>query len=227
MIPQHRAYTYTTSSSSDNSSYGGFSSSDETVSRHQIVATARIAWSGPLPEKKKSKAGSIRSKLRDLRRTRAPVSPGARLANFLNSIFTASMKKVPKEGEKPVYSPASRPCLTKTGSLRERSLHTGGLNRSVRFDPVKHKGLREGEGLMEDVLLDQGSKRKDTVGELLLRRFEEEDEDDDDAGSNSSSDLFELENLIVGVEAGGGYRDELPVFKTTNIGDLRAPSLRF
>ena len=42
---------------------------------------------------------------------------------------------------------------------------------------------------------------------------EEEEDDDDDAESYSSSDLFELDHLV-GI---GRYREELPVYETTNI----------
>lgn len=48
--------------------------------------------------------------------------------------------------------------------------------------------------------------------------FEDDDEDyddeDDDGLSCSSSDLFELDNLsVIGIER---YREELPVYETTN-----------
>nr|XP_027126934.1 protein BIG GRAIN 1-like B [Coffea arabica] len=50
---------------------------------------------------------------------------------------------------------------------------------------------------------------------------EEEDDDlDDDAASYASSDLFELDNLsAIGMER---YREELPVYETTNLGTNRA-----
>lgn len=50
--------------------------------------------------------------------------------------------------------------------------------------------------------------------EELLRRFGLEQEDEDsDCESVSSSDLFELDSL----SAIGRFRDELPVYGTTNL----------
>ncbi|CAL9118812.1 hypothetical protein MUK42_23492 [Musa troglodytarum] len=96
-----------TSSSSDKSSYGGFSSSSEPdsgVNRLRPILTvgAPIHSIPPPPaaavfdrreEEKKKKPGSIRGRLRDTRSSRsaapAPASPGARLAGFLGSLLSA------------------------------------------------------------------------------------------------------------------------------------------
>ncbi|WOL02627.1 protein BIG GRAIN 1-like [Canna indica] len=97
-----------TSSSSDKSSYGGFSSSsepDSVVARLKPIRTTGAPLSSappPLPaaafdrreeeeKKKKKKTGSIRGKLRDMRgpKSAAPASPGARLAGFLGSLLSA------------------------------------------------------------------------------------------------------------------------------------------
>ncbi|KAK3213451.1 hypothetical protein Dsin_018157 [Dipteronia sinensis] len=62
---------------------------------------------------------------------------------------------------------------------------------------------------------------KKGINELVSRGFgddgddeeDEDDDDDDDALSYSSSDLFELDHVI-GI---GRYREELPVYETTNL----------
>ncbi|KAF5726087.1 corepressor interacting with RBPJ 1-like [Tripterygium wilfordii] len=136
----------------------------------------------------------------------------------------------------------SRSCLSKTPS----KLSGNGTKRSVRFYPVSvivgedcrpcgHKCIYEDDpslmpkivksSAVKEEILTKGrdyltSYQKKTVNELDLRRFdnyiedeEEEDDDDDDAESCSSSDLFELDHLI-GI---GRYREELPVYETTNL----------
>lgn len=92
----------------------------------------------------KSKALKIYS---DLKKGKQPISPGGRLATFLNSLFTAGNgKKVSKissssatnEEQTPTCSSASsfsRSCLSKTPSSRTKS-NSNGTKRSVRFCPV-------------------------------------------------------------------------------------------
>nr|CAD1838004.1 unnamed protein product [Ananas comosus var. bracteatus] len=145
--------THSTSSSSECSSYGGFSSSEAessapgsarlkpirtgsrpgAVHHHPAVQSSGLAQ--PLPEKKKS--SSIRSRIREFRRSsKAPASPGARLASFLNSIFAAAAGNPRKPSKRPASAAAaaascgesasacstassySRSCLTKTPSTR-------------------------------------------------------------------------------------------------------------
>ncbi|XP_008787849.2 protein BIG GRAIN 1-like [Phoenix dactylifera] len=174
-----------TSSSSDCSSYGGFSSSDaESVSRPPGLRPIRtgsflyrseearsrppappppVAASPPAhPHQDKKKSGSIRSKFRDLRKSKSPASPGARLASFLNSLFTAagSPRKSKSAtaaaaaaagpasgggggtgGEESACSTASsysRSCLSKTPSSKGLPASVAGeaVKRSVRFYPV-------------------------------------------------------------------------------------------
>ncbi|XP_073014470.1 protein BIG GRAIN 1-like [Typha latifolia] len=256
--PEHRFRSFhsvralnSTSSSSDSSSYGGFSSSEadsshsargkpiRTGSRSDPVHPGRIPFPA-VAEKKKS--SSIRSKIKELRRAKTPASPGARLASFLNSIFTsaAGNPKKAKPGAAEEFSSApasacstassySRSCLSKTPSTR-------GEKRSVRFYPVSVIVDEESRPCGEKQIYGRGdvaAEARKRVEELMKRFAEEEEEDDDDDDeSDSSSDLFELENLTTvgggggGGDGGGGrrYRDELPVYGTTYLGTNRAIS---
>ncbi|XP_039144612.1 protein BIG GRAIN 1 [Dioscorea cayenensis subsp. rotundata] len=216
---RHRPTFLSTSSSSDGSSYGGFSSSDAESAAHSVRPIRVPSRSDPPPPaQEKKKPGSIRSRFRDLRKSRAPASPGARLASFLNSLFTAAAThKKPKhrapapvpEETTPCSSASSytRSCLSKTPSSASRR-----APRSVRFCPV---GVVVGEDCRP-------------VGEKCIYpaagAFPEEMEEDDDVASDASSDLFELENLTA---IGSGYHDELPVYETTNLGTNRAIAYGF
>ncbi|XP_062213553.1 protein BIG GRAIN 1-like [Phragmites australis] len=208
----------TTSSSSECSSYGGFSSSEAESSQHRRLRPIRTSVAGgvpaPAPEKKAKKPGAaIRAKLRDLRK---PASPGARLAGFLNSIFTGkrapatppSASRGAGAGAESACSTASsysRSCLSKTPSTR------GQPKRSVRFLDSDSEAPATVPAGMEG--------RRVQVEQMLLRRMEMES-DEDEESSDASSDLFELENLAAIAPATGGvgaYRDELPVYETTRV----------
>lgn len=196
----------TTSSTSDQcSSYGGFSSSEAESSQHRrlrpirtSLAPAAVAVAAPAlaPETKKAGA-SIRARLRDLRRKPASPGPGARLAGFLNAIFSG--RRAP-----PSASSCSRSCLSETPSTR------GQPKRTVRF-----------------LDSDGGGERRRTVPvgvapeleQMLLHRMEvDSGDDDDDESSDASSDLFDLENFAaVDPDGGAAYSDELPVYETTRL----------
>ncbi|XP_020586025.1 protein BIG GRAIN 1-like [Phalaenopsis equestris] len=242
-------WTTATSSSSDGSSYGGFSSSEAESVSSRLPPTRlstnlarscrnRPATYPPQPQlptvtrvddmrAKKERHGSIRSRLlSELRKGRAPASPGARLANFLNSLFPAKSKvsRNPVDSvDKPAYSSPSaysRSCLSKTPSSRGQPASE---KRTVRFCPVSvivdedcrpcgHKCVYGGDRLSPALPAAAPPVRSAT--ELLRRsELEEEEEEDADAESDSSSDLFELENLAV-----GRFQDELPVYETTRLG---------
>ncbi|CAL4937834.1 unnamed protein product [Urochloa decumbens] len=224
----------TTSSSSDCSSYGGFSSSEAESSQHRRlrpIRTSAIAAGespAPAPEKtkkagaKNSKPGAnIRAKLRDLRK---PASPGARLAGFLNAIFngkrapptppSASRRAAAESACSTASSSYSRSCLSKTPSTR------GQPKRTVRF-----MDSDDGEAAPPAAAVE---RRRVQVGvveleQMLLHRMEmdsDEDDEEDDDSSDASSDLFELENFAAVAPAAGGaaaYRDELPVYETTRV----------
>lgn len=106
--------------------------------------------------------GMIKSKSRalkiyaNLKKVKQPISPGGRLSNFINSLFTATNTKKPKStpaiggyGEpnaerksqsahESVCSSASsfsRSCLSKHSPATRQKLQNG-VKRTVRFDPV-------------------------------------------------------------------------------------------
>lgn len=120
----------------------------------------------------KTKSKALRILYGDLKKTKQPISPGAKIASFLNSLFNSSgntkKSKIPsstatktttnsvleaKSAQASTCSSVSsfsRSCLSKTPSSRS------GAKRSVRFCPVSvivdedcrpcgHKNLHEGE----------------------------------------------------------------------------------
>lgn len=260
----HRRRTPAASSSSG-SSYGGLSSSSESESACYRARPAADkappakTLMAPLAHRRDEKASAAR------KAKKQSVSPGARIAGFLNSLLgsakTAKKAKLssapPNAADSPSPSPSpasSRSCLSKSGG--------GSGKRSVRFYPVSvivdedcrpcgQKSLYDpspattrylSEELKVHIMeknkrveeaADRILNRYHTRTEILLRReswavppaatavVEEEDDDDDcDAASDASSDLFELENL--GVIGGERYREELPVYETTNVVTNRA-----
>ncbi|KAL3632060.1 hypothetical protein CASFOL_025044 [Castilleja foliolosa] len=110
---------------------------------------------GELDPKSKDEGGFLKTKSRamriygDLKKVKQPISPGGKLAGFLNSLFAGAGKpKTASRGED--YSPSlkstnastcssassfSRSCLSKTPSSRGKSSN-GTVKRSVRFSPV-------------------------------------------------------------------------------------------
>ncbi|KAF3319982.1 hypothetical protein FCM35_KLT22381 [Carex littledalei] len=219
---RHRSggWAHSTSSSSDCSSYGGFSSSEAESVRLKPIRTAHrpdpVQYNFPAQSpassttENKKKSNSIKSRIKEFRKTKQqlPASPGARLTSLINVIFpkkaTAAAKggaQAPEVGS--TCSSASsytRSCLSKTPST---------VKRSVRFCPVS---VVVGEE-------DSGHRRRDVEGKKrvveILRGLERDEEEEEDS-SDSSSDLFELEDLTVGIER--RFRDELPVYGTTSLG---------
>ncbi|KAL6568291.1 hypothetical protein OROHE_003975 [Orobanche hederae] len=107
-----------------------------------------------LDAKPKHEGGFLKTKSRalkiygDLKKVKQPISPGGRLAGFLNSLFTSAGKHKLSGGGGD-YPPSlkstntstcssassfSRSCLSKTPSSRDKS--SNGAKRSVRFSPV-------------------------------------------------------------------------------------------
>ncbi|CAI0419443.1 unnamed protein product [Linum tenue] len=218
-------YSSSSSSDSSNGTGAGFSSSDDSFSipvpRSQVlkpIRTSTTSSSEARPRQEKSDVGggggfvkkksrSLKNIYGDLKKVKQPISPGGRLASFLNSLFTAgTAKKAKIGGDRDEIRPSnstsacssassfSRSCLSKTPSSRGGG---GGGKRSVRFYPVS-------------VIVDEDYEVEMEV-----------DEEDDDVASCASSDLFELDNLssIEGIER---YREELPVYETTHFKTNRA-----
>ncbi|WRX27003.1 hypothetical protein QQP08_019490 [Theobroma cacao] len=120
--------------------------------QHEVENSFHAATQKPKHEggfvRTKSKALKIYS---DLKKVKQPISPGGRLASFLNSLFTAGNakkakisssgyeeRKLKSEQTSSTCSSASsfsRSCLSKTPSSRGK-LSSNGTKRSVRFCPV-------------------------------------------------------------------------------------------
>ncbi|XP_022730420.1 protein BIG GRAIN 1-like B [Durio zibethinus] len=238
--------------------------------------------------KSKSRAMKIYG---NLKKVKQPISPGRRLASFINSLFTTGNTKKAKSSSSIVscdderkvksgqvskcssVSSFSRSCLSKNSpSTRERLRN--GVKRTVRFCPVSvivdedcrpcgQKSLYEEE---ESSLLSVSVPTAWKIGKSPTRKCEEElkfqimektrrveemareflkgyhlnqktkdfisrdthgnyvvdemDEDEDDAASYSSSDLFELDHLVL--IGNDRYREELPVYETTHVETNRA-----
>ncbi|KAL9228517.1 hypothetical protein vseg_004091 [Gypsophila vaccaria] len=157
---RHPLHSSSSTSSSDSSSgIGGFSSSDtdsmSTKTSLKPIRTAefnRKSYSGESPAKsttamaaakakKSKKEGKLQHALKlygDLKKVKQPISPGGKLASFLNSLFANSKK--PKTEPKTTTASSSVPstatsysrsCLSKTPSSAGRF-----ERRSVRFCPV-------------------------------------------------------------------------------------------
>ncbi|KAK9275289.1 hypothetical protein L1049_022551 [Liquidambar formosana] len=155
-----------TSTSSDSSSAGAFSSSEAESNYRTSSTSSCFTPRRPKPvrtsvssqpdrsEKPKQDGGFTKTKLRalkiygDLKKAKQnPISPGRRIASFLNSLFNAKKEKIcsvetmedlrPERKSKSTCSSASsfsRSCLSKTPSSRGKL--SNGVNRSVRFYPV-------------------------------------------------------------------------------------------
>jgi len=168
----HRLLQNSSSSSSESSSGGGFSSSESSESVYALKSRSscygmqrpkpiRTSFSGqnPQSEKPKHENGFVKTKSKalkiygDLKKVKQPISPGGRLASFLNSLFTAGNSKKAKmsssayetSSERKSKSTAtstcssassfSRSCLSNTPSSRGQFSNGGGVKRSVRFCP--------------------------------------------------------------------------------------------
>ncbi|EEF48023.1 protein BIG GRAIN 1-like B [Ricinus communis] len=283
---EKQTHSNSTSTSSESSSgvgggRGVFSSSSETESSvensRRTTTQQRSKQVSDKQQKPKCEGGFSRTKLKamkiygELKKVKQPISPGGRIASFLNSIFSpGSAKKVKmcSIGAMDDVSTAtdrksksacssvtsfSRSCLSKTPPSRGKASNGNKSKRSVRFCPVSvivdedsrpcgHKCIYEDDpGLMptpvppklvksssfkEDA--GKGAKyirnyQKKNISEFDFRGFhsyiqdrdavdDEDSDEDEDNQSCSSSDLFELDHLM-GI---GRYREELPVYETTN-----------
>ncbi|KAK8505250.1 hypothetical protein V6N13_045695 [Hibiscus sabdariffa] len=201
---------------------------------------------------------------------RQPISPGGRLASFINSLFTTGNTKKPKSSSStPSFSSTvshdqnqaspcssasrfSRPCLSKDSpSTRD------GAKRTVRFCPVtvivdqdsrpcEHKEIGKSSSRKYDGEMKFQTTEKTRRVEQMAREFlkeyhlnqkkneyiptdsrmnyedkDDHDEDDnEDMSSCSSSDLFELNHLVL--LGNHGYEEELPVYETTHVETNRA-----
>ncbi|CAN4110225.1 unnamed protein product [Withania somnifera] len=177
----------------------------------------------------------------DLKKVKQPISPGGKIANFLNSIFNSRNMKKNHHQSMEDWSPVKKSrsvndstvtcslttrssCLNKTPSSRINK-----SKRSVRFCPVSvivdedcqpcgHKSIYKNEEPIIWQVPKEGSFRKfegKHINKHQYRGFYPSEDEEDDCRSCASSDLFELENIgMIGhVHA---TRDGLPVYGTTS-----------
>lgn len=249
-----QSFSLNSCSTSSESSFWTSSESETSKSYKPKLAVKTSTFSCQQHKETKLKnecGGFVKAKSRalkmygDLKKSKPtqPISPGSRLANFLNSLFTSTgnSKKVKINDTKCTSanaatsaSSSSRSCLSKAPSSRGKL--TDGAKRSVRFYPVisvMDNGIRPskdttiparnsvcGEEIMER------NRRAREVLDNYEKRLEErrmmndnDDDDDDDCESCTSSDLFELDNLD---SVSQRYCQELPVYETTSLDANRA-----
>ncbi|GMI91750.1 BIG GRAIN 3 [Hibiscus trionum] len=188
------------SSSESDSFYGAKSRSSSSASSHYSYTThrpkpIRTAVAARKPEvensfhgatqvKQKHEGGFVRTKSKalkiysDLKKVKQPISPGGKLASFLNLLFTAGNTKKTKipssksDQATPTCSSASsvsRSCLSKTPSSRGNE-----TKRSVRFCPVNDVILDdENIHRKNDNLIQTSARSKPTSKELEFRIMEE------------------------------------------------------
>ncbi|KAK8951346.1 hypothetical protein KSP39_PZI003654 [Platanthera zijinensis] len=210
----HRRF-FSATSSSDYASFGDFSSSSSyayCASRPRPVLTRsdRIRpGPAPIQEKKTPSGGSIRTRIRDLRKS-TPGSPGSRLSAFLNMLFAAaggSPKKTKFAGSRVEPVTSSISSYSRSGTSKAvLSSGASGKQEPARLSPVS-------------VVVSAGTRNRRRLVEIM-RGFDQMEEDRE---SVSSSELFELESLTVI----GRFSDELPVYATTNLGKTQAVSRSF
>ncbi|KAE8699416.1 hydroxyproline-rich glycoprotein [Hibiscus syriacus] len=149
------------------------------------------SFHGATQQKPKHEGGFVRTKYKalkiysDLKKVKQPISPGGKLASFLNALFTAGNTKKTKissskyeetksksDQATPTCSSASsfsRSCLSKTPSSRGN-----GTKRSVRFCPVNDVILDdENIGHENDHQTQTSITSKRTSKELEIRIMEE------------------------------------------------------
>ncbi|XP_010535819.1 PREDICTED: protein BIG GRAIN 1-like C [Tarenaya hassleriana] len=266
---------HSSSNSSDSSSSAATFSSSETESwggERRSRRPEKLAAQGKRSESEKkkkteqtlderfSKNGDGKLKavriFEELKRSKQPISPGARLSSFLNSVFQSNARKVKLcsvGATRDVRSSSSRSCFSRTrhNTAEDKTKNeNSGMKRSVRFYPVsvivdgdcRNKNIHEKNpsSKREFPQNNKGAGKRSSLGDELkishhsevtciaskagLKHFSgkyEEDEDggteeNDDVWSYSSSDLFELDHHRA------RYREELPVYETTDFSTNQA-----
>ncbi|KAL6996280.1 hypothetical protein U1Q18_006414 [Sarracenia purpurea var. burkii] len=237
----NRFMNSSSTSSNSSSGAGGFSSS-EAESGYGVPSTiSGFSDHRPKPirtsvsvnadkfynQKPKIENGFVKTKSKamkfygDLKKVKQPISPGGRLASFLNSIFTpGSAKKAkissPTESKSAYASTCSssssfsRSCLSKTPSS-SGGKSSNGVKRSVRFYPVSvivdedcqpcgHKSLYKDEPRLE--VKNSSSSVRDSINEELKFHMMEKNRRVEEA----ARDL--LKNYQKKVEYGFGMRND-------------------
>ncbi|KAK6153571.1 hypothetical protein DH2020_013210 [Rehmannia glutinosa] len=265
-------YRQDSSSSSSDSSCGGaggFFSPSETESfpvkipkpvrtggsKEKYFGDTRRDFADQSGEKSKNGGGFSRTKSRalkmygDLKKVKqAPISPGGKLAGFLNTLFTAGNSKKPNkiaascDDNSPSLkstkttscssaSSFSRSCLVKTPSSGGKS--SGGEKRSVKFFPVDNYDsmksaideellahIMEKNRRVEEAARDflMNYQKKIEIGNLGLDQNFIEEEDDDFDAASYASSDL-FELENLSAIGMERYKEELPVYETTHLHD--------
>ncbi|KAL0333721.1 UNVERIFIED_CONTAM: protein BIG GRAIN 1-like B [Sesamum angustifolium] len=165
----------------------------------------------------------------DLKKAKEPISPGAKIANFLNSIFRPrSLNKNNQVQSLEEWSSMRKPRSVKNPTTCSRYCLSKKPKRSVSMILDQNRQPYNDEHSIVASVPTMGSKFiKKNIESLGLRLYEgknlrEHDlrdyclkELDVDDMSCTSSDLFELENI--GRVGTGTYEEELPVYGTTSL----------
>ncbi|KAK4798605.1 hypothetical protein SAY86_030931 [Trapa natans] len=207
------------------------------------ASTAAPFHSDESTVKSKSRALKIYA---NLKKVKQPISPGARLSSFINSLFTSGNSKKPKSsgGSGHVSACSSATSFSRSCLSKNRPDTRDGGKKTVRFDPVsvsvdknqrslhgpdRHRRAGRSPGRKpEKQTTEEDVRRNMAAVEVAKREFLRDysrnqrpsygahEDDDDDVSSCSSSDLFELDHLVV---AGNDRRhgEELPVYETTRV----------
>ncbi|KAJ0075783.1 hypothetical protein Patl1_33631 [Pistacia atlantica] len=220
----------------------------------EYVSSQKAAGAAP-----KHEGGSGKTKLSralkiysDLKKVKQPISPGGRLANFLNSLFTAGNAKKAKiinssqpESACSSASSFSRSCLSKTPSSRGKL--SNGTKRSVRFYPVSvivdedcrpcgHKNLYENNknDELQYRVMNESQRVQEAARELLKnyqkkklefdndQEFDDVEEEDEDDDASCASSDLFELDNLSAIGAIERYREELPVYETTHLDTNRA-----
>ncbi|KAI3711967.1 hypothetical protein L1987_70516 [Smallanthus sonchifolius] len=256
----YRRNVNSSSGSSDSGSGGGFSSSEAefkpsrtgTNRRDEYITEAKQYGFEDFESKHEHEGKLVKKKSRamkmysDLKRVKQPISPGGRLATFLNSIFSTGNSKNTKHssfsgasyGGGSTCSSASsfsRSCLSKTPSTRGKL--GDNKNRSVKFVPPSlivgddcHRSVYGEESNLNAIKFVKNPSTEEAARNYhkkvecefdLIKGYNEidlnyEDGDDDDDAASHTSS--DLFELENFSEIGmGSYGDELPVFETTHL----------
>ncbi|KAK1263657.1 hypothetical protein QJS04_geneDACA013448 [Acorus gramineus] len=217
-------------------------------------AESRVSASATTAAKKEMDGGggSIRSRLRgaskiysDLKKVRPPVSPGGRLASFINSLFASSgnqrkpriatsptrpisAKSDPKHKSSATVAAAtpttscssassySRSCLSKN-SVSSKSAN--GVKRTVRFYPVSVI-VDEDCRPIGQKCIDEGDRKRFTSSTVDVKRPVVDNDNDDDSDESFDSDRasYSSSDLFELENFAERYREELPVYETTHLG---------
>uniref|UniRef100_A0A7N1A6G0 Uncharacterized protein n=1 Tax=Kalanchoe fedtschenkoi TaxID=63787 RepID=A0A7N1A6G0_KALFE len=171
-----------------------------------------------IPASAKSRALKLYAHLKKMKQ---PISPGAKLTTFINSILSNS-KKPSKRAATPKPTCSSASSLTRSTLNHQTppppSARSNPIKRSVRFVPVNVAPLTRDELRHQSIEINRASPKpssKIQLPKLIHTSAHRPAEDEDCAASDCSEDLFEIDHLKLG---SGRCSGELPVYETTRVG---------